>query len=128
MNKTIIDNIRGHLVTQTEDIPKISSGNQRPTYTTLRAFQDELNDNDLAIPSHQSTKLKRREENEWKVVGKQYKTKTSNKYCTIYNNNSRMMLNNLTKLTPNNKLKQADNSTPIVADTGTTDFLKQFHE
>ena len=50
MDKISIDNIIRLFPTKSEDMPKISTPGNRPTYTSLRNFQDHLNDNAMAIP------------------------------------------------------------------------------
>ena len=50
MDKISIDNIVKLFPTATEDMPKLSTPGQRPTYTSLRRFQDQLNINAMAIP------------------------------------------------------------------------------
>jgi len=57
ISKQIIENIKGLFHTQTEDMPKISTEGERPSYTTLRLFQDAFNKNARSIPSHQSHNL-----------------------------------------------------------------------
>ena len=57
LNKVSIENIKGLFRTATEDMPAISTPGSRPTYTTLRRFQDKLNANAMAVPSHQSETL-----------------------------------------------------------------------
>ena len=54
LNRSSIENITGLFVTNTEEMPKISTPGERPTYTSLRKFQDKINANAIAIPSHQS--------------------------------------------------------------------------
>ena len=57
INKQSIENIKGLFHTQTEDMPKISTTGERPSYTSLRRFQDAFNKNARSIPSHQSHEL-----------------------------------------------------------------------
>ena len=50
MDKISIENIVKLFPTKTEDMPKISTPGTRPTYTSLRRFQDQLNTNAMTIP------------------------------------------------------------------------------
>ena len=50
MDKITIENVTNLFPYKTEDMPKISTPGSRPTYTSLRAFQDKLNDNAMAVP------------------------------------------------------------------------------
>ena len=51
LTTTSIDNIVALFQTQTEDMPNISPNGECPTYTTLRNFQDALNNNAMAVTS-----------------------------------------------------------------------------
>ena len=48
MNNTIAD-IEAALPTSIADMPKISSESERPNYTTLKEFQNKLDENALSI-------------------------------------------------------------------------------
>ena len=51
LTSTNIDNIVALFKTKSENMPKISPNGERPSYTTLRKFQEAINDNAMAIPS-----------------------------------------------------------------------------
>ena len=57
LNKASIDNLHGLFSTAKEDMPKISTPGQAPSYTSLKTFQVILNRNARRIPSHQSHTL-----------------------------------------------------------------------
>ena len=50
METITIEKIIGLFPTKTEDMPKISTPGNRPTYTSLRLFQDQLDANAMIIP------------------------------------------------------------------------------
>ena len=50
METITIEKIIGLFPTKTEDMPKISTPGNRPTYTSLRLFQDKLDVNAMSIP------------------------------------------------------------------------------
>ena len=51
MSQTKIDNIKTYFVIAYENMPKISTQNTPPTYTSLHIFQDVINENDMAVPA-----------------------------------------------------------------------------
>ena len=55
MDKVTIENVTNHFKTKTEEMPKISTPGNRPTYTSLRLFQDKLNENAMAVPFPKTT-------------------------------------------------------------------------
>ena len=46
-----IDNIKAYFVHTTDEIPKISTASDPPTFTSLQAFQDAINANAMAVPA-----------------------------------------------------------------------------
>ena len=46
-----IDNIKAYFVHTTDEIPKISTASDPPTFTSLQAFQDAINTNVMAVPA-----------------------------------------------------------------------------
>ena len=57
LDKTSIEIIKGLFNTKSEDMPKISTFGNAPNYTSLNKFQEKLNQNAMAVPSHQSHNL-----------------------------------------------------------------------
>ena len=55
MDKVTIENVTNLFPHKTDDMPKISTPGNRPTYTSLRMFQDKLNDNAMAVPFPKTT-------------------------------------------------------------------------
>ena len=55
MDKITIENVTNLFPTKTEDMPKILTPGNRPTYTFLRLFQDKLNKNAMAVPFPKTT-------------------------------------------------------------------------
>jgi hypothetical protein len=51
---TTIDTIIGSFTIKPEHMPRISTDESKPTYSTLRAFQDAIQDNAMTIPSPQT--------------------------------------------------------------------------
>ena len=79
MDQLTIANITGLFPHKTEDLPKISQPGSRPSYTSLRLFQDQINENAMAIPSS-NTKLGHLGLVEDNAT---YKAVTSNKSWTV---------------------------------------------
>ena len=55
MDKITIENVTNLFPTKTEDMPKISTPGNRPTYSSLRLFQDKLNVNTMTVPFPKTT-------------------------------------------------------------------------
>ena len=57
LDKTSIENMKGLFNMKSEDMPKISTFGHTPNYTFLHKSQEHLNQNAMAMPSHQSHNL-----------------------------------------------------------------------
>ena len=51
MSQAQIDNIAAYFVNTTDEMPKISTVSDPPTFTSLQDFQDTINANTMSVPA-----------------------------------------------------------------------------